>query len=63
MRNSLKDEKLLEKLLTLAWFVSGTSVSITQFFSSCQLLAQNWILNTYWVIEGLNGVVAFTVIG
>ena len=36
---------LAKKLLTLASIVSGSSVSISQFFSSCQLLAQNWILN------------------
>ena len=36
-----------KKLLTLAWIVSGSSVSISQFFSSCQLLAQNWILKEH----------------
>ena len=35
----------LKKLLTLARIVCRSSVSISQFFSSCQLLAQNWILN------------------
>ena len=48
LRNSLKYENLLEKkLLTLAWIVSGSSVSISQFFSSCHLLAQNWILKEH----------------
>ena len=40
-----KDWKPLgKKQLTLACIISGFSASISQFFSSCQLLAQNWIL-------------------
>ena len=40
-----KHEKLIKKLLTLAWIISGSSFPKSEFFCSCPLLAQTEFLN------------------